>query len=40
MKLKLNVLGNCVPDKHYMVETTDKLEQIQSMVDEGHKIMS
>lgn len=35
MKRRFNVLGNCVPDKHYMVDTTDKLAQIQTMVDDG-----
>ena len=35
MKRKFNVLGNCIPDKHYMVDISGKLTQIQEMVDEG-----
>ena len=35
MKRKFNVLGNCIPDKHYMVDISGKLAQIQEMVDEG-----
>ena len=35
MKRKFNVLGNCIPGKHYMVDISDKLTQIQEMVDEG-----
>jgi len=32
---KFNVLANCVADKHYMVDTSNKIAQIQAMVDEG-----
>ena len=30
-----NVTGVCVPHKHYMVDTSDKLAQIRSMIDRG-----
>ena len=29
---EFNVTGNCVPDLHYMVDTSDKIEQIVKMV--------
>lgn len=32
---KFNVLANCVADKHYMVDISNKIAQIQAMVDEG-----
>lgn len=35
MLRRFNVLGNCIPDKHYMVDTTDILTQIQAMIDDG-----
>ena len=30
---KFNVTGTCIPDMHYMVDITAKLEQIKTMVD-------
>ncbi|WP_310605210.1 GxxExxY protein [Anaerosporobacter sp.] len=35
MKKKFNITGLCVKDKHYMVDISDKIEQIVTMVDEG-----
>ncbi len=32
---KFNVVGLCVPDKHYMVDTSYKLVKIKEMIDEG-----
>ena len=32
---KFNVTGNCVSEKHYMVDISNKLEQIVEMIDEG-----
>jgi len=32
---RFNVTGVCVPDKHYMVDISDKLAQIKAMVDYG-----
>ena len=32
---RFNVTGVCVPDKHYMVDISDKLAQIKEMVDYG-----
>jgi len=31
-----NILAICVPEKHYMVDTTNKLNQIMQMIDEGN----
>lgn len=36
MPKKFNVTGTCVPEKHYMVDISDKLEKITVMIDEGH----
>ena len=33
--LKFNVTGLCVPDKHYMVDISEKLVKIKEMIDEG-----
>lgn len=30
-----NVTGLCVPEKHYMVDLTERIRQIQKMVDAG-----
>lgn len=30
-----NITGTCFPEKHYMVDISDKLKQIISMIDEG-----
>ena len=32
---RFNVTGVCVPEKHYMVDISDKLEKIKAMVDSG-----
>ncbi|MCL1990213.1 MAG: AAA-like domain-containing protein [Defluviitaleaceae bacterium] len=32
---KFNVTGTCVPNKHYMVDVTAKLEAIKVMIDDG-----
>ena len=33
---KFNVTGVCVKEKHYMVDTGEKVEQIMKLIDEGH----
>ncbi len=30
-----NVNANCIPRLHYMVDLTDRLRQVRSMVDDG-----
>ena len=35
MKKRFNITGLCVPDKHYMVDISEQLEQIRELVDEG-----
>ena len=35
MLKKFNVTGVCVPEEHYMVDISNKLNQIENMVDEG-----
>jgi len=30
---RFNVTGICIPNDHYMVDTTNKLEQIKQMID-------
>ena len=35
MKKKFNATGLCVSEKHYMVNIENKLQQIESMIDEG-----
>ena len=32
---KFNVTGNCIPKKHYMVDTSKKIEKVLGLVDEG-----
>lgn len=32
---KFNVTGKCYPEKHYMVDISERLEQIRQMVEEG-----
>ena len=34
MAKKFNVTGTCIPEENYMVDLTDKLEQIREMIDE------
>ena len=33
-----NVNGNCIPELHYMVDLTERLEQVKNMVDAGQYI--
>ncbi|MCD8118223.1 MAG: ATP-binding protein [Lachnospiraceae bacterium] len=35
MAKKFNTYGACIPEKHYMVDLTSRLEAIKAMVDEG-----
>ncbi|MCD8022840.1 MAG: ATP-binding protein [Lachnospiraceae bacterium] len=35
MSKKFNTYGACIPEKHYMVDLTSRLEAIKAMVDEG-----
>ena len=35
MMKTFNITGTCFPEKHYMVDISDKLKQIVSMIDEG-----
>ena len=35
MHRKFNVTGYCNPDKHYMVDLTERLKKIKAMIDEG-----
>ena len=32
---EFNTTGVCIPDKHYMVDITNKLDQIESLVEKG-----
>ena len=32
---KFNVTGTCIPDRHYMVDITGKLEKIKALIDDG-----
>ena len=32
---KFNITGNCIKAKHYMVDTSEKLEKIKALVDDG-----
>lgn len=34
MEKKFNVTGTCIPDKHYMVDTSNKIEKIIKLIDE------
>ncbi len=34
MKKKFNVTGTCIPEKHYMVDTSEKLKNILELVDD------
>ncbi|MCD8023080.1 MAG: 9-O-acetyl-N-acetylneuraminate esterase, partial [Lachnospiraceae bacterium] len=34
-----NVTGTCMPDRHYMVDLTSRLEAIRKMVDAGDYFM-
>ena len=35
MQKKFNITGICIPEKHYMVNISNKIEQILPMVEEG-----
>ncbi|MCP4151667.1 MAG: AAA family ATPase [bacterium] len=35
MKKKFNITGTCIPHKHYMADTTDKIKKIIAMIEEG-----
>lgn len=32
---KFNVTGTCIPEEHYMVDISNKIKEIEKMVDEG-----
>ena len=36
MKKQFNVTGTCIPEKHYMVNPKEKLEQIFQLVEAGN----
>lgn len=33
---EFNVTGTCIPQKHYMVDTSGKIDQIVRMVEKGN----
>lgn len=33
MKKKFNVTGTCIPEMHYMVDTSDKINRIMNLVE-------
>lgn len=35
MGKKFNVTGTCIPERHYMVDISSKLERISEMVEAG-----
>ena len=35
MEKRFNVTGNCIPTKHYMVDTSEKIEKILGLIDES-----
>ena len=35
MNKRFNITGSCVPDQHYMVDITERLEKIKEMIDRG-----
>ena len=39
MPKKFNITGNCIPDRHYMVDLTSRLEQIKAQVDDGQYLV-
>ncbi|OGO88609.1 MAG: hypothetical protein A2Y24_06155 [Clostridiales bacterium GWE2_32_10] len=32
---KFNIAGVCIKEKHYMVDTTDKIKKIEMMIEDG-----
>ncbi|MEK7257613.1 MAG: AAA-like domain-containing protein, partial [Bacteroidota bacterium] len=35
MAKKFNITGTCIPDRHYMADTSGKLEQVMALVEQG-----
>ena len=35
MNKKFNITGLCVPEKHYMVDTSNRINEIAKMVEDG-----
>ena len=35
MNKYFNITGSCVPEQHYMVDITERLEKIKAMIDRG-----
>jgi len=35
MARKFNIIGNCIPQKHYMADTSQKIKKIISMIEDG-----
>ncbi|WP_265231205.1 hypothetical protein [Clostridium sporogenes] len=41
MKKRFNVTGTCIPEKHYMVDVSNKLESILELINiEGKEILT
>lgn len=38
MEKRFNVDGLCYPDEHYMVNIDNRLEQIQTLIDDEYQI--
>ncbi|MBU0766154.1 MAG: AAA-like domain-containing protein [Bacteroidetes bacterium] len=36
MSREFNITGTCIPHKHFMADTSEKLEQITELIDKGH----
>ena len=34
MKKKFNVTGICIPEKHYMVDISDKIKKIMNLIED------
>ena len=39
MPKKFNITGNCIPDRHYMVDLTSRLVKIKAQVDDGQYLV-
>ena len=35
MNKRFNITGSCIPEQHYMVDITERLEKIRDMIDKG-----
>ncbi|NRY60039.1 hypothetical protein [Clostridium beijerinckii] len=35
MKKRFNITGTCIPGKHYMIDTSDKIKNIFKLIDDG-----